>query len=126
MKTVELPGILGALAAKFGVEPLAEILWSSARDLVLMAENYLEVESWQAETLGYLCLLHGIRPGLYVYSAWADHKDVVIQNCAGWTATSLLNPRWGREAPHWQGNPADLKAADAETLARARALGWPW
>ena len=123
----KMPGVIGDLARVLGARILAEILGCLQADLERFAQNKFEPLPPQAETLADLCRLHGVRPGLYVYAAWADHKGILIQNPGNWTATSLLNPRWGTAAPHWTGNPTrELKLADDETLALAREKGWPW
>ena len=122
-----MPGILGELVKILGTESLAGILTCPPDHLTPLAQNKRAPEPHQAQALEYLCLLNGIRPGLYVYSEWKDPQGIVVMNPGGWTATSLKNPRWGSAAPHWSGNPLrELKPADAETLSEAREKGWPW
>jgi hypothetical protein len=123
-KTVVYRGIWANITDIFPAPILATILASSLEEVNLMASNRIPVTQETAGIMTHLCKLHGAAPVLFQHEGWKDHKGVLIGSVPeGWMAWTM--PRgWGSRS-RYIGSPALLTPCTPETIAVARAAGWP-
>lgn len=120
-----LPGIIGKLCEKVGRPGVAVALGIAVKELEALAHNRTKPGSDVATRIKLLCDKHEIERMLYVTRGRVV-KDVFIASTAsGWVSWTLKRG-WHLRSRYIGGTTNDLlEPVSKETLALARAQGWP-
>jgi hypothetical protein len=124
MKSKIYIGIWDTLVNKFGEHVLAHIMGVEVRDLQEIARSRCEMPKESADLIFDLCVLHGIKPQLYVQPREKHHGVMIACHPMGWRAWSL-ETGWGKSS-RYIGSAEDLKPASEAVLKEARQKGWEW
>lgn len=127
-RPIKIPGAIGALAEKLGLQALAnamstELAQTHPGTLRKWGKNHLPTPGPAGALLSRLCDDYGIKPMLYTHPGLPVSYVTSLPD--GWVMWSSAINGWKHRVPY-HGHTEGLVAAPKSIILCARIHGWPW